>query len=104
MTNSDVVKRLLSAQPSELRELFSMLHTEFAKKAESIYDENPEENGLIAQPYADLSDLMQEASAVFEEPELVLNSEPLDEGPTTVTQAVQASVQARYKGNPWGSR
>ena len=100
MNIKEVVNMLLGAPPAELRELFALLHAEFAKKAEAIYDANPEENGLIAQPYADISDSMHEASAAFEEPEQMTLADEPEEAPATVTQA----VEARAKVNPWGQR
>jgi hypothetical protein len=105
MNPQDVINALLNAEPLQIKEVFAALAKGFGQKAESIYDTNPEENGLIAQPYADLSDLCSEASLVFEEPDASLAS--IDESfdmeeatPATVTQA----VEARAKLNPWGNR
>lgn len=105
MNNQELITALLAAEPVALKEVFAALAKGFAQKAESIYDANPDENGLIAQPYADLSDLCSEASQVFEEPDESLAS--IDESmvmeeaaPATVTQA----VEARAKLNPWGNR
>jgi hypothetical protein len=106
MTPNEIINALLVAEPSTLKEVFAGLYSAFAKKAEDIYDANPQENGLLAQPYADLGDLMNEASNVFEEPEepLVVDEAPLIEqaAPTTVSQAVEA--RAKMVKDPWGGR
>lgn len=101
MTNQEIINGLLAADPASLREIFATLHGGFARKAEDLYDKNPEENGIIAQPYADLADVLHEASLVFEEPDGVLDATPDVEQdmPTTVSQAVEARVK-----NPWGGR
>lgn len=105
MNAKEVLTMMLSAEPAELRELFANLHAEFAKKAEAIYDANPEENGLLAQPYADIADFMQQASGVFEEPEqLVLDDAPLESMAEPMPETVTQAVEARAKGNPWGRR
>jgi len=106
MNNQELINALLASEPVALKEIFATLAKGFGQKAESIYDANPEENGLIAQPYADLSDLCSEASMVFEEPDTSLASidESMDmeeAAPATVTQAVEARAKI---GNPWGNR
>ena len=106
MSNQEIINKLLTADAFALKEVFSALAKGFGQKAEKIYDENPEENGLIAQPFADLGDLCAEAASVFEEPEetLVDDGLPVEQsGPTTVTQAIQAQAIAKI-GNPWGGR
>lgn len=106
MNPQDVINALLAAEPLQIKEVFAALARGFGQKAEGIYDKNPDENGLIAQPYADLSDLCSEAAMVFEEPDESLatvdESFDMEEAavPTTVTQA----VEARAKQNPWGNR
>ena len=106
MSNQEIINKLLSASAFDLKEVFSALSKGFGQKAERIYDENPEENGLIAQPFADLGDLCAEASAVFDEPEEIAVDDGLpveQSAPTTVTQAIQAQAIAKI-GNPWGGR
>jgi hypothetical protein len=99
MSTQEIINALLAAEPSALREVFSALHSGFAQKAEAIYDANPQENGLLAQPYADLSDAMATASVAFEEPAVDVGSERVESAPLTVTQAIEARSR-----NPWGGR
>lgn len=103
MNTQDIINAILAADPSQLREVFATLHKGFAEKAEALYDQNPEENGLLAQPYADISDLCGEASLAFDETENqgAVDEQPVrqEAAPITVTQAIEARAK-----NPWGGR
>jgi hypothetical protein len=106
VNNQDIINKLLTSDAFSLKEVFSALAKGFGQKAEKIYDENPEENGLTAQPFADLGDLCAEASTVFDEPEEIAVDDgfPVEQSaPVTVTQAIQAQAIAKI-GNPWGGR
>lgn len=98
MTTQQIISALLVAESSELKEVFAALAKGFSEKAESLYDANPEENGLIAQPYAEIADTCLSASLAFDEPE---DSAPIEEEPqpVTVSAVVERSMQ-----NPWGRR
>ena len=74
----------------------------FSEKAEAIYDQNPEENGLLAQPYADIADLVGEASMAFEAQAPV--DSPLPQAHTPSAQTVSQVVAKKVTGNPWGGR
>lgn len=107
-TRDEVLAYFQSAEPAELRELLIGIADAFSAKAETIYDQNPEENGLIAQPYADIADLVGEASMVFEGQPSQL-APPVDAQPasahTPSARTVSQVVAARkVTGNPWGGR
>mgnify|MGYP001593860967 CR=1 FL=1 len=83
----DIVSRM---EPEALRDFCALAGRVFAAKAEAIYDQNPEENGDLAQPYADLADMFNEGAMVFDAPmEAPLDqSTVVEEAPVTVTAAV----------------
>jgi hypothetical protein len=98
MTTKEVAAAIVAMDPVDLKDLFAELHKGFFAKAEKIYDANPEENGLLAQSYSDLSSACQDATTSFDE---VDNGLPFEEvvdapGPTTVSAFVS--------GNPWRGR
>ena len=103
-TRDDVITYLQNAEPSELREVLARVADVFSEKAEALYDQNPEENGLLAQPYADIADLVGEASMVFE----AQGQPPVDVQPTSAHTAVAPTVSQvvakKVTGNPWGGR
>lgn len=102
-TRDDVLAYFRSAEPAELREVLSRMADAFSEKAEVIYDQNPEQNGLLAQPYADIADLVAEASMVFESAAAV----PIDvqaKATHTTAPTVSEVVAKTLKGNPWGGR
>lgn len=105
MNKDELVAAIMALDPVSLREVFSKLARGFDQKAEHLYDENPEHNGVLAQPYSDLGDLCDSCSQVFEGPEAAM---PVDTEapvpqvePVTVTAAVTRQVTS---GNPWGRR
>jgi len=102
-TKEEVIEFLSAAGPEDLRDTFATLATVFARRAEALYDKNPEDNGVIAQPYADLADTMSDASMVFEEqaPSLVDDEPAAEQLPLTVSAAVARNATA---GSPWGKR
>lgn len=100
MNNAELIKAMLDMSPQDIKEVFDQLAKGFAEKAERIYDTNPEENGLLAQPYAFISDSCESISASFDESDDI--STPFEEavdapGPTTVTAAIGLV-------NPWRGR
>jgi hypothetical protein len=98
MTQEELVAAIAEMEPAELKALFEALAASMAVRAETVYDGDPEENGLLAQPYARIADAMGEAALAFEPPEpLVL----ADESAPTVTAAVRARVDGK---SPWGGR
>jgi hypothetical protein len=102
-TRDDVIAYLQNAEPTELREVLARVAEVFSEKAETIYDQNPEHNGLLAQPYADIADLVGEASMVFE----AQGQPPVDVQPTsahTAAPTVSQVVAKKVTGNPWGGR
>ena len=105
-TRDDVLAYFNSAEPAELRELLIGIADAFSAKAEALYDQNPEENGLIAQPYADIADLVGEASMVFEgQPTVAPVDAPPASAHTPSARTVSQVVAARkVTGNPWGGR
>ncbi len=106
MTPEQVVQALQSMEPEHLKRTAELASRMFGIKAEGIYDKDPENNGRQAQPYADIAQLLTEASLVFEE-EAVGGQSPVDDDPLmaktqrplTVTQAVDAEEK-----DPWGGR
>lgn len=61
----ELLASIASMQPEELTSLFESLAEAFSQRAEKVYDVDPDNNGLIAQPYARLADCMAEASRAF---------------------------------------
>lgn len=104
MKLDDIVQAFSEMTPEDLKETCGRLARVFANKAEDIYDRDPENNGEVAQPYADISDLMAEASEVFEEPE---GQQPVDDAEVSANTEPRvptlSEVTAR-KSNPWGGR
>lgn len=111
MNKADLVRALASLSPEDLVEVFRGVANGFSARATTLYEGNPEENGMLAQPYADLSDLMEEASMVFESKTEVLPTSEAgdiftDTAEGTVTPVLTASVTttAKRTGSPWGNR
>lgn len=103
MNKDDLIKALVAYDPVTLREVFSLLAKGFAEKAEALYDQNPEENGTLAQPYADIADLCDEAAMVFD-PAATGPVDSIEEKPQGQPVTVTAAVTKRPSSNPWGSR
>ncbi len=102
-TREEVLAYFQNSEPTELREVLARVADAFSEKAEAIYDQNPEENGLLAQPYADIADLVGEASMVFEGQPPV--DAPVASAHTPAAPTVSQVVAARkVTGNPWGGR
>ena len=106
MNKDELVTALLGLDPLSLKEIFARASRGFDQKAEALYDANPEENGLLAQPYSDLADLLETCSQVFENP----GDAPVDtpaEVPQVQVATVTAAVTKQVKeagNNPWGRR
>lgn len=98
MKTDEIVAAFEAMEPAQVREVLGALSRVFAVKAEAVYDKNPEENGLLAQPYADIADLLGEASLAFEADSAPVDSP--DEAPQTAPVTVTAAVAARRAG--WG--
>jgi hypothetical protein len=81
--------------------MFSTLSARFSEKAERLYDADPNENGLLAQPYADIADCCLEASTAFDDPDEVAMLDDAPEAVATVSSVVAASAPVK---NPWGNR
>lgn len=107
MKVDDLVKAVVGLEPMALREFFDKAGSAFARKAEAVYDKNQEENGPLAQPYADIADLCNDAAFAFDEDAgaASLDSEnaPSQAPPTTVTAAVELRTPPPGS-NPWGGR
>ena len=86
MKTDDIVQAFATMTPDEIKDVCARLARVFAEKAEAKYDADPENNGRVAQPYADISDFMAEASFAFEEPEA---PSPVD------AQALSANTEPR---------
>jgi hypothetical protein len=106
MTPEQLVEELQAMEPEHLKRTAELAARMFSEKAEAIYIRDPENNGMKAQPYADIAQLLTEASMVFD-PETNEISEPVDEEaviadtqrPSTVSEALEAS-----RKDPWGGR
>jgi hypothetical protein len=101
----ELVGAVMALEPNDLRELLDKLAASFAAKAEATYDKNPEENGPLAQPYADIADFLSQAAFSFEsdQPAIDTDEESAQPAPTTVAAAVAMRTPATVK-NPWGGR
>ena len=101
-----IVKAFQEMTPEQIKQALSAVSRALASKAESLYDQDPENNGRLAQPYADISLMMETASQVWDEEEDPAIEEEDDfaqppeqvEKPVTVTQAVTAAK------DPWSGR
>ena len=108
MTPEQLVQALQSMEPHHLQQTAELASRMFSQKAEAIYDQDPENNGRKAQLYADIAQLLTEASMVFAPVEEMVSAAVVDDElpmpntqrPTTVTQA----VEAREVKDPWGGR
>jgi len=93
------------AAPEELRDVFGQLARVFSAKAEEIYDKDPHNNGLLAQPFGDLADLMGEASFVFEDSAATPAPSDLDSAPRAPQPpptTVSAVVARQSTNKSWG--
>ncbi len=106
MTREELVQALLALDPVSLRDTLARLAKGFDAKAEGFYDADPEENGLLAQPYSDLSYLMEMASQVFEQNPTEGTIDEGPEAPQHEPQTVTAAIakKAMPTSNPWGRR
>lgn len=105
MRPEEIVSAFESMEPEALKEVTGRLARLYTVLAENLYDKNPTENGLLAQPYADLASLFTEASQVFDEPSgpsapLALDNESAPKQPAPVT-VTSAAWKANERG-PWG--
>jgi hypothetical protein len=106
-TREEVLAYFQKADPTELREVLAKVADAFSEKAEALYDKNPEENGLLAQPYADIADLVGEASMVFEgqaPPPVDVSPSSSQTPPVPTVSQVVAARKVKVTGNPWGNR
>lgn len=100
--------------PEQLSELFNGLSLAFSNRANKVYEGNPEEHGVLAQPYADISDLLAEAAMAFDvgKTEILPSSDAsdvftqkVDDNTGTVSAAVKASTPTSpVRKSPWGDR
>lgn len=100
--------------PEQLTELFNGLAVSFGNRANLVYEGNPEEHGLLAQPYADISDLLAEAAMAFSDGKMeILPSsdasdvftQKVDDNAGSVSAAVKAATStAPARKSPWGDR
>jgi len=103
MKADDIIQTFSTMTPEELKEVFGRLTRAFAQKAENLYDENPEGNGKLAQPYSDISYMMTGASEAFDEGEDA--DAPVDEAPVTAnTTRTPTLTEVTSRRNPWGGR
>ena len=107
-----VAYMIANMTPEDMVTTFSELSVLLENRAGTVYEGDPEQNGVLAQPYANLSDLMLEASGAFT-PEL---DDPLLSSDTeSVLHDGVDAVSANTKNlwdmapkpdvkNPWGKR
>jgi hypothetical protein len=98
----DIIQAISTMTPEEIMNLTERLARVFAEKAESIFDQDPEKNAPLAQPYADISDAMSDASMAFTEPEGTL---PVDEAPVSANTTPRTPKLAEVTGTAkksWG--
>jgi hypothetical protein len=104
MTPESIVKALQVMEPEQLQKVFEQATRMFSNKAEALYDQDPENNGRLAQPYADLAMMMESAAMVWEEEE----SGPPVDGEELSADAQQtpklSEVVSATRGDPWGGR
>jgi hypothetical protein len=87
-----VAKTIASLSGPNLQEMFEALALEFSKRAEAIYDEDPENNGLEAQPFARIADACDTAAKSF------YSTEEVSELEASVPETSAKVI------NPWGRR
>ena len=95
MNPSDLSSLLLEMDPEDISLFFKKLSLGLSAKAESIYSLNPEDNGALAQPYADIANLTSMAADVFTKPMIV--PELVDEPGTVVLPTIAIPA-------PWAKR
>lgn len=106
MTPESIVKALQVMEPEQLQKVFEQATRMFANKAEALYDQDPENNGRLAQPYADLAMMMESASLVWEEEEgqqAPVDGEELSANAPQQPPKLSAVVSANRE-DPWGGR
>ncbi len=57
---------LVNLPPQTIADELAKLATAFADKAEVLYDGDPENNGMVAQPYADVASMVFSASQAWD--------------------------------------
>ena len=111
-----IVAQIAAMSPEQLTELLRGLSAAFSARADKVYEINPEQHGVLAQPYSDLSDLLEEASMVFAAGKLDIL--PSSEASDVFTQKaddnaglISATTPSplgtpapRRPGSPWGNR
>lgn len=101
-------KELVEKSPREIAEHLYEMAEAFATKAESIYDADPENNGIQSQPYADAASMLIAASHAWE-------PDSNDEGDGFFTadedgddvgmeQEAPAPKPSGVRSSPWGRR
>lgn len=116
MTPEQIVAALQAMNPEQLQKTMELATRAFTQKAEALYDQDPENNGLVAQPYAELATMFESGAMIWDEPEdaLPIDDEELtvDTAPSPVSQATGLSLGAGGLSlrpapkvtNPWGGR
>lgn len=67
MSDDDIINAMMAMDSTRLTGLFDKMARMFSVKAERVFAPNQEENGWLAQPYADLESLCAEAATVFQD-------------------------------------
>ena len=94
---------LVNSSPEVISEYITRMAEAFAKKAEETYDLDPEQNGEVAQPYADLANHLDQASLVWDNDEEPMDPDFIFNEPDPAAPTVTAKAAAETKRNPWGS-
>ena len=108
-----LVAQIAALTPDQLTQLLHGLAVAFAARADKVYEGDPETNGALAQPYADLADLMEESSMVFAagKDDILHSSEAsdvftqkVDDNAGIISASTLKSVAATKPTSPWGNR
>jgi hypothetical protein len=107
MAVNDLVQAVSTLNPTQIVEFFTALSTKLSARAESVYATDPESAGVLAQPYADLADLCEEASHAFANKDDVLSGSEAGDVFTQTAEDDEGLVRAsapKRAGSPWGGR
>ena len=106
MTPEQLGMKLASLDPSALRSALEATSRALSAKAEQVYTLDPNNNGPLAQPYADAASLLDDAVRVFDTAGSVVTiPEPVDtwiapDMPSPTTPDEPSTVES--SDNPWG--
>lgn len=101
MKTDDIIEAFTKLTPEELVDVTSRLARLYAEKAESIFDQDPEKNAPLAQPYADVSDAMSDASLAWTPDDDVM---PVDEEPVVANTKPRTPKLSEVTRKSWGGR